>query len=126
MNIDERIRSVLEDQGSEVDELEVEEKSLFGMLFRVFTGGLARWAAFAMVLTLFFVGLTVWCGYEFFTAATVDDRVFWGILAAVAFHAVSMFKFWFFMEMNRHSVTREVKRVEIALARIEEDGRDRQ
>ena len=51
------------------------------MLFRVFTGGLARWAAFAMALTLVFVGLTVWCGYEFFTAVSVDDRVFWGVLA---------------------------------------------
>lgn len=126
MNIDERIRSVLEDQGREVDDLKVEEKGLFPMLFRVFTGGLARWAAFGMVLTLVFVGLTVWCGYQFFTAASVDDRVFWGVLAAVAFHAVSMFKFWFFMEMNRHSITREVKRVEIALARLGEDRTDKQ
>jgi len=120
MNIDERIRKELHDQGDAVDALNLEEKSLFGMLNRVFTGGLARWAAFAMALTLVFLGLTVWCGYEFFTAATLDDRVFWGILAAVAFHGLSMFKLWFFMEMNRHSVTREVKRVEIALARLGE------
>lgn len=126
MNIDERIRKELHDQGDEVDALDLEEKSLFGMLNRVFTGGLARWAAFAMVLTLLFVGLTVWCGYEFFTAVDVDDRVFWGILAAVAFHGLSMFKLWFFMEMNRNSVTREVKRIEVALARLEENGMDRQ
>jgi|SRR6056297_204985 len=126
MNIDERIRKELEDQGSAIDELTVEEKSLFGMLFRVFTGGLARWAAFGMVLTLIFFGLTLWCGYEFFTAASVDDRVFWGVLALVAFHAVSMFKLWFFMEMNRHSVTREVKRVEIALASLGESGENRE
>jgi len=126
MNIDERIRKELHDQGNAVDELNLEEKSLFGMLFRVFTGGLARWAAFAMALTLVLVGLTVWCGYEFFTAASLDDRVFWGVLALVGFHAVSMFKLWFFMEMNRHSVTREVKRVEIALARLGEDEGHRQ
>lgn len=126
MKIDERIRSVLEDQGSAVDELDVEDKGLFRMLFRVFTGGLARWAAFGMVLTLTFFGLTVWCGYEFFTAASLDDRVFWGVLATVGFHAVSMFKFWFFMEMNRHAVTREVKRVEIALARLGDEEAQRQ
>lgn len=126
MNIDERIRSVLEDQGSAVDELALEQKSLFGMLFRVFTGGLARWAAFAMALTLVFVGLTVWSGYEFFTAASVDDRVFWGVLALASFHAVSMFKLWFFMEMNRHSVTREVKRVEIAVTRLADARVDQQ
>jgi len=121
MSIDERIRKELQSQGEPVDALSLDDKGLFGMLFRVFTGGLRRWAAFAMALTLVFVGLTVWCGYEFFIASSVDDRVFWGVLAAVAFHAVSMFKFWFFMEMNRHSVTREVKRVEIALARLGDD-----
>jgi hypothetical protein len=47
------------------------------------------------------------------------DRVFWGVLALAALHAVSMLKLWFFMEMNRNSVIREVKRVEIALNRLE-------
>lgn len=120
MNIDERIRNELHDQGSAVDDLKLDEKGLFPMLFRVFTGGLARWAAFGMALALVFFGLTIWCGYQFFTAAGVDDRVFWGVLAVAAFHGLSMFKMWFFMEMNRHSLTREVKRVEIALARLSE------
>jgi hypothetical protein len=30
-----------------------------------------------------------------------------------------MLKLWFFMEMNRNSVIREVKRMEIALSRLE-------
>jgi hypothetical protein len=30
-----------------------------------------------------------------------------------------MLKLWFFMEMNRNSVIREVKRMEIALNRLE-------
>jgi hypothetical protein len=47
------------------------------------------------------------------------DRVFWGVLALAALHAVSMLKLWFFMEMNRNSVIREVKRMEIALNRLE-------
>jgi hypothetical protein len=45
--------------------------------------------------------------------------VFWGVLALAAVHAVSMLKLWFFMEMNRNSVIREVKRMEIALSRLE-------
>ena len=122
MNIDERIRAELQRQGAPVEDLSAEESGLFPMLFRVFTGGLARWASFAMALTLVCFGLTVWTGYAFFSAASVDERVFWGVLALAAFHALSMFKLWFFMEMNRHSVTREVKRVEIALARLGEQG----
>jgi hypothetical protein len=118
MNIDEKIRHELQGRGSPVDQLS-DESRLFPMLFRVFTGGLARWAGFAMALTLICFGLTVWCGYSFFTAASPDDRVFWGISALAAFHALSMFKLWFFMEMNRHSVTREVKRLEVAVAKMQ-------
>ncbi|MEE4297166.1 MAG: DUF6768 family protein [Wenzhouxiangella sp.] len=124
MTIDQKIRRELQQQGAPLEDLKAQETGLFPMLFRVFTGGLARWASFAMALTLLCFGVTIWTGYEFFTAGSVDDRVFWGVLVLVAFHALSMFKLWFFMEMNRHSVTREVKRVEIALARLDEQGRD--
>ncbi|NDY96782.1 DUF6768 family protein [Wenzhouxiangella limi] len=125
MSIDEKIRRELLQQGGPVEGLKAEETGLFPMLFRVFTGGLARWAGFAMALTLVAFSLMLWTGYAFFAAASVDDRVFWGVLVLAAFHALSMFKLWFFMEMNRHSVTREVKRVEIALARLEEQGEER-
>lgn len=122
MNIDERIRRDLESRGDAIDRASPDDRSLFGMLGRVFTGNLKRWAAFGMLLTLVFVALTVWCGYEFFTAADTGARIFWGVLALAAFHAVSMFKLWFFMEMNRNSVVREVKRVEIALDRLQHPG----
>lgn len=45
----------------------------------------------------------------------------WRVLALAAFHALSMFKLWFFLEMNRNSVLREVKRVEIELARAQRE-----
>ena len=124
MSIDERIREELEARDADVERLEADEKSLFAMMLRVFTGGLRRWAAFAMVLTLAFVGLTVWTGYGFFVAETADGRIFWGVLAVAAFHAVSMFKFWFFMEMNRNSMLREIKRIEIELVRLRADAGD--
>ena len=120
MSIDERIRKELEEQGTPMEHLKADQTGLFPMLFRVFTGGMARWAGFAMALTLVIFGLTVWSGYSFFTAATTDERIFWGVVALAALHSLSMFKLWFFMEMNRHSITREVKRVEVALARLEE------
>lgn len=119
MDIDQRIKRELENETAEIDRILADEKSLFGMLGRVFTGNLRRWAAFGMLLTLSFVALTVWCGYEFFVATGAGDRIFWGVLALAAFHTVSMFKLWFFMEMNRSSIIREAKRLELAIARFE-------
>lgn len=122
MNTDERIREKLAERSEEIDRLDLDERSLFGMLGRVFTGGLRRWAALAMAMTLVATGLTFWTGYEFFTAADTGSRVFWGVLVLAAFHAVGSFKLWLFMEMNRNSVLREVKRVELELARLRDGG----
>lgn len=118
MNTDDKIREELAARTEEIDRLELDERGLFGMLFRVFTGSLRRWAAFGMAMTLAFTALTFWTGYEFFVAADTDARVFWGVLALAGFHAMSMFKMWFFMEMNRHSTLREIKRVEVEVARL--------
>lgn len=118
MKLDERIRDELEREVAAVDAVDYDEAGLFRMLRRVFTGGLRRWAAYGMFLTLIFFGLTVWCGVQAVTADTVDDRIVWLLGALFAFQATGMLKLWFFMEMNRNSVLREVKRVEVELARL--------
>ncbi|NCO18763.1 MAG: hypothetical protein GW900_01670 [Gammaproteobacteria bacterium] len=118
MNIDARIRKELQDQTTPLDEIDPAETGLFGMLHRVFTGTLRRWAAYGMLLTLVLFGLTVWCIVRFTGAADVDGRLLWGLGALMGFHAVSMLKLWFFMEMNRNSVLREIKRVEAAVIRL--------
>jgi len=123
MNIDHQIREELERRDVDLGDLALEERSLFGAMYRVFTGGWRRWAAFAMLITLALVGVTFWSGYGFFTADTLDDRVFWGVIALAASSGVSMLKLWFFLEMNmerdRTWTARELKRLQIALA----DGR---
>ncbi|MBZ0171437.1 MAG: hypothetical protein K8E66_03575 [Phycisphaerales bacterium] len=44
----------------------------------------------------------------------------WGLGFLMAMIAVSMMKTWYFMEMNRNCVLREVKRVELQIARLAE------
>jgi len=123
MKLDDRIREELERRSAPAEALQLEQAGLFGMLHRVFTGGLRRWAAYAMALTLVFFGLTVWCGYQVLTVESTDQRIMWALGALFGFHAVSMLKLWFFMEMNRNSVLREIKRVEVALARLGGDAK---
>ena len=120
MNIDHQIREELERRDADLGDLTLEERSLFGAMYRVFTGGWRRWAAFAMLITFALACVMFWSGYAFFTAQTVDDRVFWGIIALAATSGVGMLKLWFFLEMNmerdRSWTARELKRLQIALA----------
>lgn len=119
-NTEERIRDELRSRTDEVERLDLDERSLFGMMMRVFTGGLRYWAAVGMVMTLAFTALTVWSGYEFFVAADAYTRIFWGVLAVIGFQATQALKLWFWMEMNRQATLREIKRVEIEVARLRE------
>jgi len=74
-----------------------------------------------MLITVALFGVTVWSGYEFFTAEGLDDRVFWGVIVLAASSGVSALKLWFFLEMNlerdRNWTAREFKRLELALTR---------
>jgi len=119
MNIDDKIREELKRRDADLGDLTMDERSLYGAMYRVFTGGWRRWAAFAMLITLALVGVTFWSGYQFFTAAAVDERVFWGVIALAAANGVGLLKLWFFLEMNlerdRSWTARELKRLEIAL-----------
>lgn len=113
MNIDERIKKELE-QASEIEEQNLApQQGMFELFFASYKGGLRRWVILVTVITLVVTAVMVWVGYSFFTANTLQDQLFWGIcLIAVLIVQVSL-KQWSWMEMNRNSVLREIKRLEV-------------
>ena len=78
-----------------------------------------RWLAVATTASLF-VGsfLLFFCAYRFFQAE--DQRALIGWAAGFLFCAnwVSMLKIWAWVEMSRHTVLREVKRMELQVAKL--------
>ena len=118
MNIDERIHHEREAEHIDVDSINADEKRLFNMLFRVYRGNLAGWTILMTVVTLVIFVTGVYCGYQFVTLDSAADKIHWGVFMLLAFIAVGLSKMWIFMEMNRASLLREIKRVEIALLRL--------
>ena len=123
-NIDDRITDELQRRDEALGDLDTAEHGVFSALFRVFTGSWKGWAVFAMLITLALTVITFWSGYEFFTAESLDDRVYWGVIVLAASSGVSALKLWFFLEMNlerdRNWTAREFKRLELALTRDRE------
>lgn len=117
-NIDDLIKHELEKETSEVDELLAREGGLPDMVAAAFKGSLRRWVWLMGFVTLVFTGLLVWTGYEFYMATTVDDRVFWGVWFIVNLVVQSSLKKWSWMEMNRASTMREIKRLELAIVSL--------
>lgn len=78
--------------------------------------------AFAAMITFAMFSGAVYCAWNAFDAADVRQTVLWSAGALVAMLAVAMLKMYFWMEMNKNVTLREVKRLELQVARLASRG----
>ncbi len=71
-------------------------------------------AAFALIFI--FVGIGVYCAINFVYANDIAVKLNWFGGALLAFVVVTVLRLWFFMELNRLSIKREIKRVELQVS----------
>lgn len=80
-----------------------------------------RWGAlnvFAAIITFALFGVLIYCVVNMLGAAEARDAVLWSVGAVVTMLGVAMLKMYFWMEMNKNVVLREVKRLELQVARL--------
>ena len=117
-DLDEKIRKALSRDdaamiGDPNDGLRLDQQ-----VIGVFKGGNRFMNAIAITFTFVFLGLAIYCVVRFFDTDVTKELIAWGIGFGTCALAVSMLKLWFWMEMQRIAVTREVKRVELLTARL--------
>ncbi|MGB0494964.1 MAG: DUF6768 family protein [Kangiellaceae bacterium] len=120
MNIDERIKHELESESLDIDHIMEEEGGLMNRITGTFKGGMRRWVILINISALLIGVLLTWTGYRFYLVADTQSPLFWGLCFVVLMIMQGFVKNWLFMEMNRNSIMREIKRVEISIARIKE------
>jgi hypothetical protein len=60
----------------------------------------------------------VFAAVEFGRAASTQEMIAWATGFLICGLATTMLKVWYWMELNRNTILREVKRVELQLARL--------
>lgn len=116
-NIDRAIRDALSKEDAEFL-ARFEDRSPIGEVLGTFSG---RWGAmnvFAALITFAVFGVFVYCFLQMLAAVDVRDVVAWSAGAIIAMLGVAMLKMYFWMEMNKNVVLREVKRLELQIARV--------
>lgn len=118
--IDRKLAEALRADDESLFDVHAGEQSLFEQVADTFRGR-RRWMV-AMVWFWSFVvfGVAVYAAVRFFQADTDRGMIGWGLGFVMAMIGVSMLKSWYFMEMNRNAVLREIKRVELQIARLAE------
>lgn len=95
------------------------EQGLFGQLFGIYSGKMGALTVFATILTFALFLAAVYCGWKFFGAAEALEAARWGAGGVMLMVMVGFLKIWFWMRMESNRVLREVKRVELQLARLQ-------
>lgn len=118
-NIDDDIKKSLVQEANRLDEILQQEPGLFERIGNSFKGNMKKWMILTFVLTLVVTAVFLYCAYLFIIATNVDDRIFWGVWFIVSFIIQVALKQWSYMEINRCATIREVKRIEVAVERLE-------
>ena len=116
-NIDDRIRAALQAEGQDADELLAEPgiRELIGDLFR----GRLRWLnLFGWVIAVALFALSVLALVRFLQAEETRQMILWGMALLFAITSVGLMKIWFWMELQKNAILREIKRVELQVARL--------
>lgn len=116
--LDKKIREALRKEDAELYKDFDEEPSVFEMLMDTCRGR-RRWLnVLGAFQTLVFIALFIFSAVKFFGAESTRDIVMWAAACILCMTAISMLKIWYFLEMNRNALTREIKRLELQIARL--------
>ena len=116
-SIDTLIREALSAEEAEYFD-QLGEQSIPEMVTETFLGH-RRWLNFGgiMIGTVKLVVGAV-CALNFYGAEEIRDMLLWGAGAAFCFSGILGMKIWYWMELQRNALTREVKRLELQVVHL--------
>ena len=117
-NIDDTIRAALRAEDRELFEEFGGEQSLFDMVVESFRGR-HLWIKLGMFFNiLVFAVLAVLTAIQFFHADTMRGMIGWATGFVCCVLGTMMMKLWWWAQIDKNSLTREIKRLELQIARL--------
>ncbi len=114
---DDKIRQALQAESDNVWK-DVEEQGLFEQALDVMRGKHRFLTVIANVVIAVFFAMMVYCVVRFFDAQTTRTQIAWSVGFLASNMVVAMLKLWFWMQMDKNTVIREVKRLELQVATL--------
>lgn len=94
------------------------EQGMFAQLGGLFQGKLAFWTALIALAQIGMFVAAVFAIMKFMNAGDAQTLARWAAIAWFAATGVIVIKTWFWMQMQANRILREVKRVELQVARL--------
>jgi len=116
--IDDVIRKTLSAEDAELFERYAAEEPLHRQVLEMFHGRLRWISALGWIAGLALFAAGCYCWWRFAHAQDIRGMLLWAAGAGVAFLGLALVKVWFWLELQKNSLVREVKRLELAVANI--------
>jgi hypothetical protein len=117
-NLDQAIRQALSAEDAEFLARFEREAPLHEQVLATFGGRFGMFNVLGSIIGFVMFGGFIYCGWQARNAAGVREAVFWAGGAMCAFFGLGMIKIWFWMELQKNQVLREMKRLELQVARL--------
>ena len=118
-DIDNKIKEALDAEDRELLD-QFGEQGLIAQSLSVFQGRQGWIAGVAMIAGAVIFAGAIYSGWRFFNAPAALESAQWAAAAWFLMTMVAFMKVWFWMRMESNRVIREVKRVELQIARLQD------
>ena len=115
--IDELIKEALTEEESKFYD-NLDEQNVFQMLGGLFYGK-NKWIILLMNFVMLIVlGLLIYCIVQFFNTDSTNELIKWSLAIVVGLLMISMLKMFLWMQMDKNSIKREMKRLELQVSTV--------
>lgn len=121
-NIDDLINQALSEEESEILERLEEEQSIFEQMMANFKGKMKWLALYSIFIMLLLFAFAVYCFIQFLQAEEIRSMLLWGAGMGFGMMAVGMLKTWHWMQMDKNTILREIKRLELRMATLNKNN----
>lgn len=119
-DVDARILAAITADAPPKLSLEIDEQSLFAQAMQIFRGR-NRWINSIMVVcSLICLGLSGYAALRFYWAVEFKELIACSVAFMVGLMSISIMKIWAWMEMEKYSTIREIKRLELQVVTLRE------
>ncbi len=93
----------------------LDEQNVFQMIGGVF-GGKNKWIIIIMNIVVFIAfGFFIYCVVQFLNTETTNELIKWSVGGVICLLMISMIKIFIWMQMDKNSIIRELKRLELQI-----------
>jgi hypothetical protein len=117
-DLDQAIRQSLSAEDAELLDRLGADQALHRQVLATFEGRLRWWNAAGWMAGIVLFGVAYVMARQFWQAQEVGDMLRWGAASALAFAGIALVKVWFWLELQKNAIVREVKRLEVQVASL--------